>query len=272
VLRGLGFDAGRVYVEDVQAHVLRELAAQSEEAYGRRYVPNTVRVTVTPIDESDRARLGVLLAPRLLRPYLQERLAARGYECLGDFEVVVHYAAPVRPALWHQRLSVRTEWTVRPTDAQGRPLPPTDVLPQVAPSRPESPPPAYLEFLSGPLQGQKVALKPTALHLGRSKDNEVALSDPSVSEQHAVIEYDASIPAYVIRDCGSKNGVFVNGHQVHATRLREGCEVRLGDCRAEFHFGVAAAGTGDETALLPQAPAPADQPPTQVLPPERRRG
>ncbi len=67
----------------------------------------------------------------------------------------------------------------------------------------------------------------TSTRVGRSRDREIFLVDPSVSRNHAVVETDAEGP--VVRDLGSTNGTFVNGERVADRRLRPGDVVAFGN-------------------------------------------
>lgn len=65
--------------------------------------------------------------------------------------------------------------------------------------------------------------------VGRLKDCDVVLSDPTVSGRHARLSWeDAHV---VVEDLGSANGTFVRGERVRRARVRPGDEVRLGRAR-----------------------------------------
>ena len=71
--------------------------------------------------------------------------------------------------------------------------------------------------------------------VGRGAENDVQLSSPGVSRQHARIEtVDASRRQYRVIDLGSGNGTFVNGQQVREADVRPGDRLRFADC--EFLF------------------------------------
>lgn len=62
--------------------------------------------------------------------------------------------------------------------------------------------------------------------IGRSKENEIFVVDPSVSRNHAVLEVrDGRL---VVRDTGSTNGTFVNGSRVQLRTLNHGDVVAFG--------------------------------------------
>jgi hypothetical protein len=79
---------------------------------------------------------------------------------------------------------------------------------------------------------RKYDLKGT-VNIGRAKDSQLVLDDPTVSRQHAWIK--AEDEEFSVFDVGSANGTFVNGEKVEAPRrLQNGDVVRFGD--AEFIF------------------------------------
>lgn len=67
------------------------------------------------------------------------------------------------------------------------------------------------------------------VRIGRSDQNEVVLTDPSLSRNHAEI-YDEQ-GAWMLKDCGSRNGTLVGGQPIEApVRLEPGMRVVVGAC------------------------------------------
>lgn len=90
----------------------------------------------------------------------------------------------------------------------------------------------------------------TAWTLGRDEDNAIVLSDPSVSRQHALLQYLDNNSIYLI-DLGSRNGSFVNNRRVSIpTLLQDGDHLTLGQSQLEFHSG----------SLASSEPSPAAKP------------
>ncbi len=82
--------------------------------------------------------------------------------------------------------------------------------------------------------GQQFALHPGApTRIGRALDNDIVVSDASVSRHHACIEYLNG--GFVLRDLGSQNGTWVGGQRVTETPLGHGDSLRLGDVLFTFH-------------------------------------
>jgi len=68
--------------------------------------------------------------------------------------------------------------------------------------------------------------------IGRSEDNDLVLSDGSVSRHHAKII--KTNKGYVISDLGSFNGTRVNGKSIQSSPLRQDDEIRVGIVKLNF--------------------------------------
>jgi class 3 adenylate cyclase len=93
---------------------------------------------------------------------------------------------------------------------------------------------AYLEIVEGDSRGKIVRLS-AEIVIGRTADNGLCLEDGSVSRQHAVIRQKENY--FVIIDCGSANGTFVNKRGLHRhvpQPLYEGDEIVIGSSRMLF--------------------------------------
>lgn len=73
--------------------------------------------------------------------------------------------------------------------------------------------------------------------VGREVKCAVMLNDTSVSRQHSSITRLAE--GYLLKDLGSSNGTFVNGHRIQEALLKDGDRISIGDC--EFWFEAPAA-------------------------------
>lgn len=90
----------------------------------------------------------------------------------------------------------------------------------------------------------------TAWTLGRDEDNAIVLTDPSVSRQHALLQYLDNNSIYLI-DLGSRNGSFVNNRRVSIpTLLQDGDHLTLGQSQLEFHSGSLASPEPSPAAKL----------------------
>jgi pSer/pThr/pTyr-binding forkhead associated (FHA) protein len=79
----------------------------------------------------------------------------------------------------------------------------------------------------GPEKGREIPLTQALLTVGRLESSDMPVSDRLVSRRHAEIEREHG--QYVLRDCGSRNGTFVNGQRISEPHiLRDGDEIQIG--------------------------------------------
>lgn len=113
------------------------------------------------------------------------------------------------------------------------------------------------------------------LQIGRAKDNDIILTDPSVSKQHAQLVIHAADDVGIV-DLGSSNGTMVNGKRIQGfTKLQPGDKVHLGNQLLTWRTYVqefAGAFPSEKPAQVekPQNPATtgASQRQTAPLPPQ----
>jgi sigma-B regulation protein RsbU (phosphoserine phosphatase) len=82
-----------------------------------------------------------------------------------------------------------------------------------------------LVFMQGHEQN-KIALKKVPFSIGRKTENDLVISDPRVSRDHAAIVLESD--GYYIVDRGSKLGTFVNGLQVERQKLNRNDRIEFG--------------------------------------------
>ena len=90
---------------------------------------------------------------------------------------------------------------------------------------------AYLISSDG--SNKRHIIDKTPWRIGRSRNNDLALSDHSVSRIHAEIRSNDE-GALSLNDLESLNGVFVNDNRIDSIQLREGDAVDIGDVRLNF--------------------------------------
>ncbi len=70
--------------------------------------------------------------------------------------------------------------------------------------------------------------------VGRSEDNDVVVSDPSVSRRHARLSRADGGDGFVIEDLGSTNGTLLDGAPIDRERIEGGEELTFGGVEARF--------------------------------------
>ncbi len=91
----------------------------------------------------------------------------------------------------------------------------------------EGPKMPFLFVESGKDEGKEYVLQEGETGVGRGIDNDVILTDVSVSRKHLRVLRDGA--TLVLRDLGSGNGTTVNGKRVHQIALNEGDRIELGE-------------------------------------------
>lgn len=90
-----------------------------------------------------------------------------------------------------------------------------------------------LEVGRGPQAGTVFSVPPGLTSVGRDRDCDVTLDDPTVSRRHA--EFQRTGLAVAVRDAGSLNGTYINGVPCdRTTALTDGDEVWIGKFRLVF--------------------------------------
>jgi hypothetical protein len=138
----------------------------------------------------------------------------------------------------------RTPWQVPPPLPPLAGAPPPSMPPPTAPvppplspmpvARPRDMPPADTAPPPGTARldsatGQRYALRPTGVTLGRAPECEIVLASTQVSRRHATIKQEAM--AWAIKDLGSSNGTFLNGERLEPNvsyRMNPNDEIMLG--------------------------------------------
>lgn len=75
--------------------------------------------------------------------------------------------------------------------------------------------------------GKELLVQKTVVSIGSLPENDLVLTDPTVSRKHAVVEERGE--GYVIRDLDSTNGTFLDGVRIREGFLSPGAVIRLGE-------------------------------------------
>ncbi len=108
---------------------------------------------------------------------------------------------------------------------------PRHVVPQGAGAGPTLKPFAYL--ISQTSHPKRFPIGGAIWRIGRSRENELVLDDISISRRHAEIQRGPD-GTFTLLDRGSRNGIYVNGQQVHRHTLRENDMIEIGDVVLRF--------------------------------------
>ncbi|GAB2848511.1 hypothetical protein GCM10027277_15830 [Pseudoduganella ginsengisoli] len=100
---------------------------------------------------------------------------------------------------------------------------------------------------------QEVALSKERMTIGRRSHNDIVLSHPAVSGEHAVIT--TILDDSFLEDLHSTNGTFVNGQRIGKHFLQHGDTIKL----AKYLIEYLADGVRPHTAISPDATVPLPQ-------------
>jgi hypothetical protein len=93
----------------------------------------------------------------------------------------------------------------------------------------------HLIIENGTRDGECIRPKGEELTIGRDAGNELRLVDDGISGRHCVMKITRR--GIIVRDCGSTNGVYVNGKPIQQeARLSSGCLVEVGVVAMRFVF------------------------------------
>jgi len=108
---------------------------------------------------------------------------------------------------------------------------------------------AKVVALSGAALGAEFLLDCPRLTIGRGPGVSVAFDNPTMSRQHAAIDYDGA--GFRISDLGSTNGISVNGTPVQACEIRHGDRFEIGG--QEFQLVIEEQEAEPDTYELPES-------------------
>ncbi len=89
-----------------------------------------------------------------------------------------------------------------------------------------------LKVIQGPDKDKKIDLGRKAIRIGKKEDNDLALTDGTVSRYHLSIEQASD--SFLLKDLASTNGTFINNLKVKEAYLSPGDVISLGNTQIEF--------------------------------------
>ncbi len=194
------------------------------------------------VDELERAlaERNQLLADRERRiEELQARLAARTLEREGlaaELREARPVSAAVTDPLPRETRVADASASVEADYTQELPVPELPAVPPVAAV------PRLRRYLIGlDLVGCVHEIAGRRVNIGRTRDNDLRIVDPTVSRLHAMLTVRNGEAMLV--DANSRNGIFVNGIQVRYARLDDGDLITFGTVRFRYRVGSDATGS-----------------------------
>ena len=103
-----------------------------------------------------------------------------------------------------------------------------------------SDPPFVLSITEGGHQKKAFPIRQTSVRIGRDSDNDIVLRDPSVSQHHAVLEWQQE--GFFLRDLKSTNGTRIDGERCDAMAVAVGASIEIGKTTLQLRQRGEAAG------------------------------
>ena len=202
-------------------------AERDLDAQGRRVVPNTYIVQLSPADREGFADIEPAMLYELTEA-LRQHVKTEGYHVSGKARVALRTNTDLRKG--------RFDITAKNVDQEGnsQEVPVTPPEADAAPIAPVIPihgdtPPAVLTVPGG----QRVELHEGHYVVGRHLECDIVISDSNVSRRHA--EFVCAGRDVIVRDLGSTNGTKVNGVVITGDQLlQHGDVIGFGTAQVSF--------------------------------------
>ncbi len=243
LFEGIFGRAFRTHVQPVE--LARKLAKEMDDgktvSVSRVYVPNEYSVYLAPDDRAQFEGYEASLVDEL-QQYLAEHARREQYALLsqpvvkfetdGDLDVG-EFGIATRMVQEGRR---RSEEVELPESAPGATM---IYKPRQQPTQAASPQELGVqpEIVTLSVDGRKLEVTKRRTVIGRSKDCDVQIEDPSASRRHAELRQEGT--AYWIVDLDSTNGLEVNGLRTQRAKLDHGDKITIGSTEISFRRDLA---------------------------------
>jgi hypothetical protein len=236
LFEGIFGRAFRTHVQPVE--LARKLAKEMDDgktvSVSRVYVPNEYSVYLAPDDRGQFDSYEASLVDEL-QQYLAEHARREDYALLSEPRVVFHTDADLSVG----EFGIATRM-VQPAGAKVKAAPASaTMIYRPAPQATEAASPEELGIVepepphaSLHVGGRAYELTKDRAVIGRSRDSDVQISDPSASRRHAEVRRERD--AFWIVDLGSTNGLEVNGVRTQRAKLDHGDKITIGATEIAF--------------------------------------
>jgi len=211
-------------------------AERDIDAQGRRVVPNSYLVQLSPADREGFADLEPTLVQELTAA-LREYIAQEGYHVDGKARVALRTNPDLRKGKFDiDSRNIASDSPAEPVaTAEQAEAPSTDNVP-ISPPVLSMVPGVGVDVAPAVLTlpgGQRIELHEGHYVLGRHLENDIVVNDSNVSRKHA--EFICAAGEVVVRDLGSTNGTKVNGVAISGEQLlQHGDVINLGTAQITF--------------------------------------
>lgn len=175
-----------------------------------------------PVVQQLATALGQLQLPEFGLDFLMQGMARSPIAAIGVAMALIVPLIALVAFLFH---SVRA-WRRRRAVAAARPT--VEVAPNPHGRR------AWIELKQG-RKSSNLELSREVLHIGRSDDNDLRLTDPAIGAFHAIIRRTPEAEYFIMDVSGVEGtGIAVNGRRFASAPLHDGDKIKLGNSRMTF--------------------------------------
>jgi hypothetical protein len=245
LFEGIFGRAFRTHVQPVE--LARKLAKEMDEgktvSVSRIYVPNEYSVYLAPEDHEQFSSYEESLVDEL-QQYLAEHARREQYALLSPPKVVLHTDDDL--AVGEFGIATRMAQPAGDGRAEGEAPEPIEAGATMIykprgpqPTEPASPVELGVEreVVTLSVDGRKHEVSRRKTLIGRSKECDIQIDDPSASRKHAELRQEGT--AYWIVDLDSTNGIEVNGMRTQRAKLDHGDKITIGSTDIAFRRDLA---------------------------------
>jgi Protein of unknown function (DUF3662)/FHA domain len=244
LFEGIFGRAFRTHVQPVE--LARKLAKEMDDgktvSVSRVYAPNEYAIYLAPEDRANFESYEASLVDEL-QQYLAEHARREQYALLSPPRVLFHSDADL--AVGEFGIATRMAQPGGRRRRQEEPEPAESGATMVY--KPRTPPPTETatpeelgvdrEIVTLSVDGLQHEVRKRRTLIGRSKECDIQIEDPSASRRHAEVRQEGT--AYWIVDLDSTNGLEVNGMRTQRAKLDHGDKITIGSTDIAFRRDLA---------------------------------
>jgi hypothetical protein len=244
LFEGIFGRAFRTHVQPVE--LARKLAKEMDDgktvSVSRVYVPNEYSVYVAADDRANFESYEASLVDEL-QQYLAEHARREQYALLTPPHVILHTDEDLAVGEFGIATRMAQPGGRKRTDEEPEPAESgaTMIYKPRAPEPTQAATPDELgverEVVTLSVDGQRYEVNKRRTLIGRSRECDIQIDDPSASRRHAEVRQEGT--AYWIVDLDSTNGLEVNGMRTQRAKLDHGDKITIGSTDIAFRRDLA---------------------------------
>ncbi|GAB6100690.1 hypothetical protein JCM16358_25690 [Halanaerocella petrolearia] len=229
----LSTDSKNEIIEGIVTRIIAEMKAKKKRGKNEIYVPDYYRIQLSSSElELINRQLKIEI-----KEIIKEKLEEMNFKLRNDLQLNFSLKHNLEQPAIKGEFKLNTETITQETKLFQKESNKEDISMSATSTikiKPVARRKAYLELLMPEKEERSFLLNSVETNIGRQPNNEIVISDPSVSRVHAQIINKKYY--YLIRDLNSTNGVLVNGELVTEKQLCNGDKIKLGEAVLNFYY------------------------------------